>query len=198
MDIIGPLPKTNRGNEHILVISDHLTKWVEAYPIEKADTDCIAEKFVNEFMSRHGAPMRLLTDRGQVFRSQLLKSIVKTFNTKKIFTSSYHPQTDGQTERFNSTLERMISMFVSQHQTDWDEFMPQLLFAYRRTIHRSTGDTPYYLLYGRDPRCPTDASLHVTLHEDDQPMTPATWKHRSSRNRDTQHSRIATTPERRI
>ena len=80
-------------------------------------------------------------------------------NTCKLNTTAYHPQTDGLVERFNGTLAEGLSMYVSSHQKDWDRHIPMIHFAYRVSPHASTGESPFYLLYGREPRLPVDAAL---------------------------------------
>ncbi|XP_015762141.1 PREDICTED: uncharacterized protein LOC107341253 [Acropora digitifera] len=80
-------------------------------------------------------------------------------NGKKVNTSSYHPQTDGLVERFNSTLCQSLSMYVAKNQRDWDDFIPLILFAHRTSISEAIGDSPFYCLYGREPRLPLDVEL---------------------------------------
>lgn len=72
---------------------------------------------------------------------------------------AYHPQTDGLVERLNSTLCQTLSMFVSKNQKDWDIFTPAALFAFRTSPSESTGESPFYLLYGREPRLPMEVTL---------------------------------------
>ena len=156
VDILGPLTETSLGNQYVLVFSDYLTKWVEAYPLKKADAISVARKLFEEIICRYGAPKRLLSDRGLVFRSNIVKELCQIFKAKKVFTSAYHPQTDGLVERFNKTLAQLLSMYTSRNQQDWDEYLPAVLFAYRSTRQESTKETPYFLMYGRDPDVPSD------------------------------------------
>ena len=88
-----------------------------------------------------------------------MKEVCEFVNTVKINTTSYRPQCNGLTERFNATLTTIISMYVNQHHTDWDTYIPYALFAYRTAIQETTKESPFYLLYGRDPRLPIDVSL---------------------------------------
>ena len=158
-DIVGPLPTTERGFSYVLVITEFLTKWCEAFPINSIDAATIARIIVDEIFTRHGAPRTLLTDRGSNFLSSLMKEVCHLLNIKKLNTTAYHPQTDGLVERFNGTLIESISMFCNSHQTDWDIFIPSILFAYRVSPCVATGDSPFYLLYGREPRLAPDVSL---------------------------------------
>ena len=101
----------------------------------------------------------LLSDRGTNFLSQLVGEVCKLYSIKKLNTTAYHPQTDGLVECLNSTLCQTLSMFVSKNQKDWDVFIPAALFAFRTSPSESTGESPFYLLYGREPRLPMEVSL---------------------------------------
>ena len=158
-DIVGFLPTTERGFSYVLVITEFLTKWYEAFPIKSIDAATIARIIVDEIFTRHGALRTLLTDRGSNFLSSLMKEVCHLLNIKKLNTTAYHPQTDGLVERFNGTLIESISMFCNSHQTDWDIFIPSILFAYRVSPCVATGDSPFYLLHGREPRLAPDVSL---------------------------------------
>lgn len=155
-DILGPLPRTIKGNRYILVFTDHFTKWIEASAIPKQDATTIAECFIEDIQCRHGTPQKLLTDRGKAFIGNVMQEVTRLLGTKKINTSPYRPQTNGLTERFNKTLVEMLSMYVSSHQKDWDTYLPYVLYAYRTSVHATTGETPFYLLYGRDAWNPSD------------------------------------------
>ena len=152
IDLLGPFNQTLKGNRHILVFTDHFTKWVEAVAIKRQDAKTIAKHFVEEIICRHGAPAKILTDRGRALLSETLQYINQDLQIQHLKTSGYHPQTNGVTERFNKTIIEMASMFVASDQKDWDIYIPYLLFAYRTTVHSSTKETPFFLVYGRNPR----------------------------------------------
>ena len=104
----------------------------------------------------------LLSDRGANFLSAVVKEVSHLLNTKRLHTTSYHPQTDGLVERFNGTLAESLSMYVSTNQMDWDEHLPLILFAYRVSPSATTHESPFYLLYGRALRLPLDTSLLIS------------------------------------
>ena len=160
VDIVGPLPITDSGNKYILVFSDYLTKYPEAFAIKDYTTETIAKILVEEVVLRYGFPSKLLSDRGTSFLSKLAKCVYKLLDIKKLNTTSYHPQTDGLVERFNRTLIEMISKFVDENQTNWDSFIPYLLYAYRTSVHGSTKFTPYYLMFGREAKLPIEIALN--------------------------------------
>lgn len=143
MDVLGPLPMTARGNQYILVMSDHLPKWVEAVPMANQRADTTARAFVDEVVTRHGIPEKLLTDQGRNFEADLMKEVLQLLGVSKLRTSTYHPQTDGQVERFNRTFERVLTTYVNEDHNDWDLHLPLALFAYRNSKHSSSGVTPF-------------------------------------------------------
>ncbi len=159
VDCLGPLPLTKNGNRHIVIFSDYLTRWIEALCVTDMKASTIAWLFVDEIISRHGAPRELLSDQGTNFLSKLVAEVCELFQTRKVNTTPYHPSTDGLVERFNRTLLAMLACFVSSHQRDWDRFVPLVLFAYRCSAQASVGDSPFFLIYGRDPIVPIDVSL---------------------------------------
>ena len=159
MDILGPLPTTHDGNRYIIVFSDYYTRWPEAYALPSIEAPRIAQLLIDEILARHSAPRTLLSDRGPNFLASVVKAVCDIMNTRRTLTTAYHPQTDGLVERFNATLCEGLSMYVSTHQKDWDRHLPLTLFAYRVAPHATTGESPFYLLYGREPHLPLDASL---------------------------------------
>ena len=108
MDIIGPiLPVSRKKNKYILVIIDHFTKWVELQPMMCQSAVEVA-RLVFEYICRHSCPKRLLTDQGKCFEAELFKKLMMLLDVVKSRTTPYYPQCDGQTERFNRTLESML------------------------------------------------------------------------------------------
>ena len=151
MDVCGLYPNSDRNNRYILVITDHFTKWVEAYTMPNQETKIIAfclEQFVNTF----GYPDIILTDHGRNFESFLIKEMCVRLKIDKRTTSAYHPQCNGETERFNRTMNAMLAQYVDKNQKDWEVWLPSVLFAYRTAAHSSTGHSPYEMVFGRYPK----------------------------------------------
>ena len=151
MDVVGPLPRTQRGNHFILTICDYATRYPEAIALPSTDAYRVARELV-AFFARVGIPEEILTDQGSNFMSALLGEVYHLLQVKRIRSTPYHPQTDGLVERFNGTMKMMLRKFVNRSQTDWDECLPYLLFAYREVPQASTGFSPFELLYGRKVR----------------------------------------------
>ena len=161
VDIVGRLPTTGRGNRYVVVLTDYLSKWVEAFAVPDITVNRVARRIVEDVFCRYGVPGSLVSDRGQPFVSKLQQRILRLLGTVPAFTSPYHPEADGLTERFNGTLVKMISCYVNeQTHDDWDVQLPYLLLAYRTAFHQSTHESPFYLMFGRDVRLPKDLLQH--------------------------------------
>ncbi|PIK59483.1 Retrovirus-related Pol polyprotein from transposon [Apostichopus japonicus] len=146
MDILGPLPVTDTG---IYLCVGLLTKWTEAYAIPNQEAVTVARVFVEQFVLRFGVPLQLHTDQGRNFESNLFKELAQLLGIDKTRTTAFHPQSDGMVERFNRTLEAMLSAVVSENQRDWDEWLPHVTMAYRSSVHETTGETPSVMMLGR-------------------------------------------------
>lgn len=112
---------------------------------------------------RYGVPVDLLSDRGASFLSELMHEVCSLMGIHKVNTTAYHPQTDGLVERFNRTLIDMLAKTVDRRGRDWDTQLPYVLFAYRASLQESTRESPFFLLYGRDPRLPTEPALSCPI-----------------------------------
>ena len=161
MDILGPLPLTDRGNKYVLVVGDYFTKWVEAYAMPNMEAGTVAELFVSRFVCQFGVPDVLHTDQGRNFESALLKEVCQLLGVVKTRTTPYHPQSDGLVERFNRTLLNLLSMAASENERDWDLHIPMVMMAYRTSVQESTGCTPFYLMFGREGRLPADVMFRL-------------------------------------
>jgi hypothetical protein len=160
IDIVGPMTVTRRGNNSIVVITDYFTKWPEAFACFNPNAATVAKLLFDNVCTRFGYPNELISDRGGQFTGEVAKSLQKLFKIRKLTTTSYNPQADGQVERLNHTLAEMLAMYVKEDQTDWDSYLPQALQAYRTTVHKSTKETPFFLMFGRRYRDPLDATIN--------------------------------------
>ncbi len=151
MDLIGPLPKSTRGHEHILVIVDYATRYPEAVPLRKATAKAIAQELFL-LSSRVGIPAEILTDQGTPFMFRLMADLCRLLKVKQLRTTIYHPLKDGLVERFNQTLKQMLRSVAAEDKCDWDRMLPYVLFGIRKVPQASTGFTPFELLFGRQPK----------------------------------------------
>ena len=162
VDCLGPFVESTQKNRYVVVFTDYCTRWVECFPVPNIEARTIADLLVKEIMSRHGAPRTLLSDRGSNSLSSLVKEICFLMNTHKIFTTSYRPQTDGLVERYNGTLAQCISMYVDANKKNWDEHLNAIQFAYRTAPSDVLGESPFFMMYGRDAALPCDPALLPT------------------------------------
>ncbi|GFW76023.1 transposon Tf2-11 polyprotein [Trichonephila clavipes] len=138
IDLLGRFPKSAHGNKWIIVCTDYSTRYAITKALPTAEVAEIAKFLLEEIVLRHGAPRVIITDRGAVFRSRLVSSLVDLCNIDHRFTTAYHPQTNGLTERFNKTLADMLSMYVDVEQKNWDEILPFVTFAYNTAKQETT------------------------------------------------------------
>ena len=161
VDVIGPLPLTERGNKLIVVFTDYLTKWTECFCVPDQKATTIAKVLVEGVICRHSAPVELLSDQGTNFLSEVVQKVCELFRVKKVEGTPFHSQTDGLCERYNKTLAQMLSFYVNSDHTNWDELVPYVQFAYRTSVQASTKESPFFLLYGRQPRLPIDTAYQT-------------------------------------
>lgn len=159
IDLYGPLPSTQSGNRWIIVAVDHLPRYAETAALATATARDVAIFLLRRFFLRHGAPRELLSDRGSVFLSDVVEVLLKQCQIVHRTTTSYHPQTNGLTERFNRTLGDMLSMYISSDHSNWDMVLPFVTYAYNTATQATTSFSPFFLLYGRAPSCLIDTIL---------------------------------------
>ena len=164
VDII-KFPHSRTGMTYAVVFVDYLTKWPEIFTTADQTSLTIARLLVEEVITRHRVPSELLLDRGASFLSKLMEDVYKLMGITKMNTTAYLPQTDGLVERFHWTLTDMLAKSVEKNGKDWDKHLPYVLFAYRSGLQQSTGESPFYLLYGQDPHLPTDKVLNVPVDQ---------------------------------
>ncbi|RXN24698.1 Retrovirus-related Pol poly from transposon [Labeo rohita] len=156
VDILGPFPITEAGNRFVLVAMDYFTKWPEAYAVPDQSASTSAQRLVDEMFTRFGVPDELHSDQGRNFESRLFSEVCQRLGVKKTRTTPLHPQSDGLVERFNRTLATQLAILTSQHQRDWDQHLPLVLWAYRTAVQESSQCTPAALMFGRELRTPVD------------------------------------------
>nr|AAL79340.1 Putative 22 kDa kafirin cluster; Ty3-Gypsy type [Oryza sativa]AAM48279.1 Putative 22 kDa kafirin cluster; Ty3-Gypsy type [Oryza sativa Japonica Group]AAP53268.1 retrotransposon protein, putative, Ty3-gypsy subclass [Oryza sativa Japonica Group] len=155
MDFVQGLPTTPAGNDSIWVIVDRLTKSTHFLPVKRNfSLKKLAKLYVKEIVSLHGVPVRIVSDRDTRFLSKFWKSLHRAPGTKLDFSTAYHPQTDGQTERVNQIIEDMLRSCILEFKGSWEEFMPLAEFAYNNSYQSSIRMAPYEALYGRKCRTP--------------------------------------------
>lgn len=172
IDFITKLPKSE-GSDMITVITDRLTKYVHLVPsTEKMDSVGMAYMFLKEVITNHGMPRYITSDRDKLFTSRFWKSLTELMGIDHRLTTAYHPQTNGQTERANQTIEQYLRHYVNYQQDDWTLYLPLAQFAYNNAVHTTTAETPFFANYGYHPSITGEPRIQTaTSEEANQLMT---------------------------
>ena len=161
MDFIVRLPRSQRGNDAIWVITDRLTKVAHFIPVKTTySTQRLAKLYLSHIVCLHGVPKTIILDRGTQFVSKFWDHLQQALGTQLAFSTAYHPQTDGQTERVNQILEDMLRACVLTYGSSWEESLLYAEFAYNNGYRASLKMAPFEALYGR--RCRTPLSWDET------------------------------------
>jgi transposase InsO family protein len=152
MDFIVCLLRTHSGYDSIWIIVDQLTKVAHFIPVKTTYSGPqLAELYVSRIVCLHGVPKKIVLDRGTQFTLKFLERLHEALDTQLCFSSAYHPQTDGQTERVNQILEDMLRACALQYGRSWDKSLPYVEFSYNNTYQESLKMARFEMLYGR--RC---------------------------------------------
>ncbi|GMH06276.1 hypothetical protein Nepgr_008116 [Nepenthes gracilis] len=169
MDFVTGLPRTPRKHDAIWVIVDRLTKSAHFLAIRTTySRDKLAQLYVNEIVRLHGVPVSIVSDRDPRFFSRFWKSLHKELGTELKFSTTFHPQTDGQSERIIQILEDILRASVLEMKKNWDDSLALAEFAYNNNYQASIGMAPFEALYGRKCRSP----IHWEEHGDKRILGP--------------------------
>ena len=155
MDFIGPFPKSDEGNTHVLVMIDQFTRIPIFEPVKEQTADAAAKAMYKRLLSRFGVPVRVITDKGAQFTSELFRKVSRLFGVKNIYTTAYHPQSNGKTERLNRVLKSALKTQMAKNR-DWCDLLPAIEFAVATAFHSALNTTPFEMLYGRMAMQPLD------------------------------------------
>lgn len=153
------LEPSKNGMENVLVMTDVFSKYTQAVPTRDQRASTVAQVLVNEWFYKFGVPGRIHSDQGRNFESNLIQQLCILYGIEKSHTTPYHPAGNGQCERFNRTLHNLLRALPITKKRDWSCYLPQVTFSYNTTIHQSTGESPFYLMFGQDPQLPVDFLL---------------------------------------
>jgi len=151
--------RSKEGPNQILVLIDHATKYVIAKATDNGSAETAAKVLFEDLICKYGAPRELWSDRGKPFIGEVARYLAKLFNIKQKFTSGYHPQTNGLTERYNKTIAASLAKSLKDKKEDWPRWLQAKVFAYNTTAQASTKYSPFELIHTITPRTPIDVEL---------------------------------------
>ena len=161
VDYITPLPKCERNGrvyQHVIVVVCRLTKMRHFIPVEGLSAEELADVFVNRIYCLHGTPDNVVSDRGTQFISMFWRHLSDRLGVTLKHSSSFHAETDGQTERFNAMLEQYLRAYMSFAQDDWVDWLPLAEFASNNQVSETTRTTPFFANYGLHPKMGSEPS----------------------------------------
>ena len=165
------LERSSGGCEYILVLVDHFTRYAVCYATKNKTGLTAAKCLFNDFVLKFGYPSQILHDQGGEFENDLFYELEKLTGVKKSHTTPYHPMCNGKAERFNRTLLAMLRTLDSSAKSKWKDHLQKMVHSYNATVSRSTGFSPFYLMFGREPVLPIDLLFDKVLPEKQKP-----WK----------------------
>uniref|UniRef100_A0A3B3SEI7 Gypsy retrotransposon integrase-like protein 1 n=1 Tax=Paramormyrops kingsleyae TaxID=1676925 RepID=A0A3B3SEI7_9TELE len=153
------LEPASNGLENVLVMTDIFSKYTLAIPTRDQRATTVAQVLVSEWFYKFGVPVRIHSDQGRNFESSLIRQLCDLYGVERSRTTPYHPAGNGQCERFNRTLHNLLRALPVSRKRDWHSCLPQLLYCYNTTPHQATGESPFFLMFGQEPRLPVDFLL---------------------------------------
>ena len=177
IDLLGDLITTKRNNRWLLVITDRFSKLVRTVPLKNVTAITVAEAFTKHWIFVYGPPVSVLSDNGKQFTAKFFQDVCRIIGIKNVFTTTYHPQTNGQVERFNRTILAALRHYVGDHPKDWDLYSDALTYAYNTQAHGSIGVAPFELVLSRAPEA-ISIEVQPTLDTETATTTRLRWKAR--------------------
>ncbi|XP_046564513.1 uncharacterized protein LOC124273317 [Haliotis rubra] len=157
------LEPSNGGQQCILVVTDHFTRYAQAYPTKKMTAQTTAEVFFKNFVVNYGLPKRIHSDQEANFQENLMKDLCNLTQIDQSRTTPYNAMGNGQCERFNRALLNMLGTLDASEKKDWKSHVGPLMRTCNSTRHETTGYSPFFLMFGRQPRLPVDLAFGLDI-----------------------------------
>nr|GEY10223.1 putative reverse transcriptase domain-containing protein [Tanacetum cinerariifolium] len=203
MDFVTKLPKTSNGHDTIWDIVDHLTKSTHFIPTQETDgMDTLTWLYIKEIISRHGVPISIISYRDSHFTSRFWKSLQKALGTQLDMSTTYHPETDGQSERTIQTLEDMLRACAIDFGKGWEKHLSLVEFSYNNSYHASIKAASFEALYNRKCRSPvcwaevgdTQLTGPEIIHETNEKIVQIRQHLQAARDRQRSYANVRQKP----
>ena len=159
MDIIGPLHKSTRGVQYLLILTNYFSKWIEIEAYVNINDSAITTFIWKNIICRHGVPYEIVTDNGAQFISHEFEAFCSDWRIKVSYSTPRYPQGNGQAEAANKTILSNLKKRLNHLKGGWYDELQPVLWAYRTTPRRSTGETPFSLVYGMETVVPAELNV---------------------------------------
>jgi hypothetical protein len=171
MDYMSGLPSTKHGNDCVFMVIDRFSKMEILAPCKKSiTTEATAKIFFTHVWVHFGLPQTIISDQDSRFLSTFWSILWLMMDTKLTKSTTFHPQTDGQTEVVNMMIVHILRMYNSKHPHTWDEILPYVQHSYNISLHNSIGHNPFQVCLGFQPLAPIDVALPIASHRKSPPM----------------------------
>ena len=180
IDFVTECKTSNSSNKHNLTIIEQFTGWPEAFLIPDKSADTIVSTFINQYIPVHTCPRYILSDNGTELKNHLRDQVLQQLGIELIFSALYHLQSNGKLEVFHKYLTLTLKKLCEKDPSNWDKYINQVLATCRVTPNLATAETPFFLVYGRDPSLPLHQLLEPMqwfLGVPKSGLDYSTWKH---------------------
>ena len=164
INLVTDCETSTSGNKHILTITHHLTGWPEAFPILEKSADTIVATLINEYLLVHMCPWYILSDNGTEFKNSLMDQVLQQLGIEINFLCSIPSPSNSKLEVFHKYLKPTLKKLCEKDPANWDKYLNQALTSYRITPNLTTAESPFFLVYGRDPNLPLHQLLEPMQH----------------------------------
>uniref|UniRef100_A0A8R1DLV5 RNA-directed DNA polymerase n=1 Tax=Caenorhabditis japonica TaxID=281687 RepID=A0A8R1DLV5_CAEJA len=184
------LGRSANGNRYVLTIIDLFSKYAGVCAIPDKSAETVSKAFVESWMLKEGRiPKAILTDQGLEFANATFEKVAKMSNIKMIRTKGYHSRMNGAVERFNRTIQTVLKK-ITIIPAEWDEKLPYAVFAYNSCRHEATGESPHYLMYGRDARVPMKSDPEEQIGKYQVDVDDYKFRHAEQMNEAQEETRV--------
>jgi hypothetical protein len=166
IDLFSGVPVSPEGYKFVLAITDYVTKFTVATPLRNKKAITVAMALYDKWCTTFGFPEKIQSDKGKEFVSKVSKAFYEVFKIKKVQTSGWHPQANGQVERFNKTMANMLAKLCANDQVNWPIYLNTVVLEYNAMVHASTGESPFFMMFGRDFRFPLEIQNNTGLDKE--------------------------------